>query len=42
MPNKEYLKLIIRKYIPNMVEEMVNGRASTFKGWIQWIIGAEI
>lgn len=42
MPNKEYLKSIIRKYIPNMAEETVNRRASTLKGWIQWIIGAQI
>ena len=42
LPNKQYVKDIIRKYIPDMAEETINRRASTIRGWIQWIIGAQI
>ena len=41
-PSKELIKDTIRKYIPDMSEETVNRRASTIRGWIQWIIGAQI
>lgn len=41
-PSKEFIKDTIRKYIPDMSEETVNRRASTIRGWIQWIIGAQI
>lgn len=42
LPSKEFIKNIIKKYIPNMSEDTVDRRASTIKGWIQWIIGAQI
>lgn len=42
LPNKEYIKKIIKKYIPDMADETVNRRASTIKGWIQWIIGTQV
>lgn len=42
LPSREFVKDIIRKYIPNMAEETVNRRASTIRGWIQWIIGAQV
>ncbi|MBQ8892755.1 MAG: hypothetical protein IJ068_07840 [Bacilli bacterium] len=42
LPSKEFIKNIIRKYIPNMAEETVNRRASTIRGWIQWIIGTQV
>lgn len=41
-PSREFIKSIIKKYIPDMSEETVNRRASTIRGWIQWIIGAQI
>ena len=40
--NREAIKEIIKKYIIDMSEETVNRRASTIRGWIQWIIGAQI
>ena len=40
--SREYIKDRIRKYISDMSEETVNRRASTIRGWIQWIIGAQI
>ena len=42
LPNREFIRNVIRKYIPDMAEETVNRRASTIRGWIQWIIGAQI
>ena len=42
LPSKKSIKGIIRKYIPEMAEETVNRRASTIRGWIQWIIGAQV
>lgn len=42
LPNKDYIRTIIRKYIPDMSEETVNRRASTIRGWVQWIIGTQI
>lgn len=42
LPSREYIKNVIRKYIPNMADETVNRRASTIRGWVQWIIGAQI
>lgn len=41
-PSKKSIRGIIRKYIPEMAEETVNRRASTIRGWIQWIIGAQV
>ena len=40
--NREAIKEIIKKYITDMSEETVNRRASTIRGWIQWIVGAQI
>ena len=40
--SRKDIKDIIRKYIPEMAEETVNRRASTIRGWIQWIIGAQV
>lgn len=31
-----------RKNIPNMAEKKVNRRASTIRGWVEWIIGAQV
>ncbi len=42
IPDREIIKNNIRKYISNMSEETVNRRASTIRGWIQWIIGSQI
>jgi hypothetical protein len=42
IPSREMIKETIRKYIPNMADETVNRRASTIRGWIQWIIGAQV
>lgn len=42
LPSKEFIKNVINKYITNMSEKTVNRRASTIKGWIEWIIGAQI
>jgi hypothetical protein len=42
IPTRETIKETIRKYIPNMADETVNRRASTIRGWIQWIIGAQV
>ena len=42
MPNKEYIKDIIRQVIPELSEETINRRASTVRGWIQWIVGCQI
>lgn len=42
LPDKEYIKNIIKNYVFSMSEETVNRRASTIKGWIQWIIGAQV
>lgn len=42
LPSKELIKTIIRKHISDMSEETVNRRASTIRGWIQWIIGAQV
>lgn len=40
--SRKDIKDIIRKYIPEMAEETVNRRASTIRGWIQWIIGTQV
>ena len=40
--SRKDIKDIIRKYIPEMAEETVNRRASTIRGWIQWIIGSQL
>ena len=42
IPSREMIKETIRKYIPDMADETVNRRASTIRGWIQWIIGAQV
>lgn len=42
VPSRETIKETIRKYIPEMADETINRRASTIRGWIQWIIGAQI
>ena len=42
IPSREIIKETIRKYIPDMADETVNRRASTIRGWIQWIIGAQV
>ena len=42
MPNKEYIKDIIRQVIPELSEETINRRASTVRGWIQWLVGCQI
>ncbi len=42
LPTKAFVKDIIRKYIPSMAEKTVDRRASTIRGWIQWIIGAQV
>lgn len=42
LPSRDYIKCIIKKYIPNMSDETINRRASTIRGWIQWIIGAQV
>ena len=42
IPSREIIKETIKKYIPDMSDETVNRRASTIRGWIQWIIGAQI
>lgn len=42
IPSRETIKETIRKYIPEMADETVNRRASTIRGWIQWIIGAQV
>ncbi len=41
-PEREYIRNQIKKSIPDMSEETVNRRASTVRGWIQWIVGAQI
>ena len=42
IPSREKIKETIKKYIPNMADETVNRRASTIRGWIQWIIGSQV
>lgn len=42
IPSREIIKETIRKYIPNMADETINRRASTIRGWIQWIIGSQV
>ena len=42
LPSKEFVKGVIKENIPDMSDETVNRRASTVRGWIQWIIGAQI
>ena len=42
LPEKCYIKNVIKKYIPLMADETTNRRASTIRGWIQWIIGAQV
>ena len=42
LPSREQIKATIKKYIFDMSDETVNRRASTIRGWIQWIIGAQI
>ena len=42
IPSKKFIKNIIKKYIPNMAEKTINRRASTIRGWIQWVIGAQV
>lgn len=42
IPQREYIKNVIKENIPNMAEETINRRASTISGWIQWIISAQI
>lgn len=41
-PSKDFIKEQIKKSIPEMSEETINRRASTVRGWIQWIVGAQI
>ena len=42
LPSKEIISEIIKRYVPNMSDVTINRRASTIKGWIQWIIGCQI
>lgn len=42
MPNKIYVKEVLKVSILNMSEETINRRASTIKSWVQWIIGCQI
>ena len=42
MPSREQIKETIKTYIHDMSDETVNRRSSTIRGWIQWIIGAQI
>lgn len=42
VPFEKKIKETIKKYIPNMADETVNRRASTIRGWIQWIIGSQV
>lgn len=42
LPNREFIRNVIRKYIPDMAEETVNRRDSTIRVWIQCIIGVQI
>ena len=42
IPTREHVKELIRNEIPDMADETVNRRASTVRGWIQWIIGCQV
>ena len=42
LPSREQIKETIKKYIFDMSDETINRRASTIRGWIQWIIGCQI
>lgn len=42
LPSRDYIKSVIKKYIPDMADETINRRASTIRGWIQWIVGTQI
>ena len=42
IPNREFIRNVIKKYIPDMSYETINRRASTIRGWVQWIIGVQV
>lgn len=42
LPSKNIIKEIIEKYVKDISEETINRRSSTIRGWIQWIIGAQV
>ena len=44
MPDKSFIIDLMRKYtdIPQQSNEVFNRRASTVRGWLQWIIGAQV
>lgn len=35
LPNRKFIRNVIRKYILDMAEETVNRRVSSIRGWIQ-------
>ena len=42
LPSKEYIVDLINKYTGIENDEVLKRRASTVRGWIEWIIGAQI
>lgn len=42
LPNKEYIKDIIKNNISELSDETVNRRASTIKSWVEWIVGSRV
>lgn len=42
LPNKEYIKVLLRNTIPELSDETINRRSSTIKSWVQWIIGSQV
>lgn len=42
MPDKSYIVELMKKYTDIKSEETFNRRASTVRGWIQWIIGCQV
>ena len=42
MPNKIYIREILKNKISELSTETINRRASTIRSWIQWIIGCQI
>jgi predicted transcriptional regulator len=42
MPSKNLIKSFLKQSVPELSDETINRRASTIRGWVQWIIGCQV
>ena len=42
IPDKNYIKIFLKTIDLELSDDTINRRTSTIRGWIQWIIGAQV